>query len=414
VKKVFISYRSTERQPVEKLVAAVEQAGDFDVWYDQEIIGGQSWWDEILKALEGADIVVLALSRAYLDSEACRLELDYALRLGKAIVPVRIDPGLEVSRLGAQLVTKQIINFPAENATALVSALNAAQPAAAAANKKRPEAPISPLAEIRDLIAAPGELPTATQQRIVDALRWHLRRQPTDSAQVHDLLAQLNRRPEVARQVSDEIATILGSSATAAEAAPKPSRPGVLRRLNEPWAMIAAALITAAATIAAVVIAANLNTPASNSAPTATTSAPTTQQSVNTPPPAEPGPFDVTLIYGARDSFTIVLNEESHLAELVMETPALAETISSSFVSLAATGFVGDEGVCLRYIREDTQPATPRGCTTIFEHSLPAADIFWFDDRLNQFQDIAFKQSGELVGLCPNAGGSGRCDFKKD
>lgn len=408
-KKVFISYRSAERPLVERLVDVISRAGAFEIWYDQQIIGGQSWWDEILKALEGAEVVVLALSRAYLESEACRLELNYALGLGKPLVPVRIDPALDVSQLGAQLVTKQIIDFPTDNTTALSAALNAAQPGPASANIKRPDAPISPLAEIRDLIVSPGELPTARQQHIVDAMRWHLRRQPSDATQVNDLLAQLNRRPEIARQVSDEIAAIMGSFPAAA---PKPAQTSLLRRLNEPWAMIAAALITAAATIAAVIIAANMNSPAPNDSTTPT--APVSQQVVDTPPPAEPGAFDLTLIYGARDSFTILLNDESHLAELVLETPNLAETISATFESLAATGFVGDKGVCLRYIREGTEPATPRGCTSIFEHALPAADIFWFDGVRNQFRDIAVKQSGTLVGLCPNAGGSGRCDFKKD
>ena len=407
--EVFVSYRSTERPLVEKLVRDIEQAGKFRVWYDQEVIGGQRWWDEIMQALEHADTVVLALSRAYLESEACQLEMDYARRLGKRILPVCIDPALDKGQLGAQLVSRQIINYPQDGVERLRMALNAVQPGTAAANVQRPEAPISPLAEVRDLITATGELPTSTQQRIVDALRWHLRRQPDDRPAVNELLRQLERKPELSRQVFDEIATLFVDDT---EEAPEQSSPGFLRRLNEPWAIIVAALITAAATIAAVVFASNLNTP--NTSPTPSNNPRGSQQTVNTPPAANPGPFDVTLIYGARDSFTILLNGESHLAELVLETPVAVEELSAAFSELAVNGFVGEAGYCLRYIRQGTQPPLPRGCNpdASFENILPDADVFWFDDARNQFQNIAFKQSGELVGLCPHAGGSGRCDFE--
>ena len=400
-RKVFISYRSSERATIEKMVAAIEQAGDYHVWYDQKIVGGQSWWEEILDALEDADIVVLALSPAYMASEACRLEMDYALRLGKAILPVRIDPALDVGQLGAQLQSRQILNFPADDADKLAMALNAFRPGTPAANAKRPAAPISPLAEIRDLITAPGDLLPATQQGIVDALRWHLRRQPGDVAQVSASLNQLNSKPNISRQVSDEITSILSSL---------PESRGFASRRALIGGVLAVILF-----IAALVIVPMLSRQSAVDDPTFTPSG-DTQQTVSTPLPAQPGAFDLTLIYGTRDSFTVLLNGESHLAELTLETPTLTEPISQGFESLAATGYVGNSGVCLRYIREGTQPVLPRGCNAgqTFEVALPDADVFWFDDASNQYVNIAFRQSGELIGLCPHAGGSGRCNFEKD
>lgn len=127
------------------------------------------------------------------------------------------------------------------------------------------------------------------------------------------------------------------------------------------------------------------------------------------------GSFDVTLIYGSRDSFTILVNAGSDLSALVLETPLMSETVVDSFSSsLSAMNNTADPGVCLRYIREGTFPALPRACTreTTFEHTLLDADVFWFDRSHNQFQDVALKQSGTVIGLCPSTGGSGRCDFQ--
>jgi hypothetical protein len=191
-----------------------------------------------------------------------------------------------------------------------------------------------------------------------------------------------------------------------------------LKGLNEAWAMILAALITAVATIAAVVVASNLNNPSpanmADTSPTPATPQPTV--SVSTPVPAVTGPFDVTVIYGGQESLTIRLNEESYLHELVLETPDWAESLSAGFESLAVTGYVGEAGMCLRYVSEASDAVVPRACrgAIILEHELTEADIFWYDNRQNQFKNIAVKQSGELIGLCPHDSGGGSCDFSAE
>ena len=414
---VFISYRSTERQQVEQLVSVIQQVGEYRVWYDQEIIGGQAWWDEIMTALEHADMVVVALFNAYLQSEACCLELDYARRLGKAVLPVQIDPALDYGQLGAQLQRTQIIMFVQDQPTALKMALAAVQPGVPAADTSRPAVPISVVAELRDVVDAPGTLSPDAQKAVINALRWHLRQSPGDAPQVRELLQRLSKRPELVHQVSLEAADMMKSHGLV-DAAPQGETPPRTRsRLTEPWAIIAGAVITALATIAAVIIAANLNQPP-QPAPTNTmsvTQASGSTAAASTPIPAQAGAFDITLIYGSRDSFTILLNGESHLYELVLETPDLPMVISDGFDALAVTGFVGESGVCLRYIREGTQPVLPRGCNVslTFEHPLPDADVFWFDNTINLYQNIALRQSGDLVGLCPHGGGGGRCNFSR-
>lgn len=60
------------------------------VWADQELTGGDSWWQEILRQTRHCDVFVLALSNNSLRSKPCLAELDYARRLRIPVVPAQI------------------------------------------------------------------------------------------------------------------------------------------------------------------------------------------------------------------------------------------------------------------------------------------------------------------------------------
>jgi len=421
-KDVFISYRSVQRTEVRELVADIQQAGDYNVWFDQEIIGGQSWWDEILKALQSADIVVLALSPEYLDSKPCQLEMDYAQRLGKAIVPVQISDVFDFDALGSKLVSKQIIQYNnnEKDTAGLKLALEAVQTGTPASNQDPPPIPLSLLATAQDFVDSLHSLAVEDQQKMVDDLRRYSRRNPQDRERVVSILQKLMGREDVAHQIHHE-ATEIVKMAENASLPPEQMTSGDAKssssKLTEPRAIIIAAVITATAAILAVVIGNMLNNPPDPTIDNSNNIAQEANDNNTTTDipgvPAESGAFDITLIYGGEDSFTILANGESHLYGLTINLVETTEILTDSFPSLAAMGYIVDTGSCLRYIREETQPALPRGCepSATFEIPLPDADVFWFDDQRNQFQDSALRQDDELIGLCPHAGGSGRCDF---
>lgn len=408
-KDVFISYRSVQRQEVRELVAEIQQAGEYNVWFDQEIIGGQSWWDEILKALKSADIVVLALSPEYLDSKPCQLEMDYAKRLGKAIVPVQISDTLDFAVLGSKLVSKQITQYnnSQKDIAGLKLALEAAQPSTPVSNQDPPPIPISLLATAQDFVDSLHSLAVEDQQKLVDDLRRYSRRNPQDRERVIAILQKLMGRDDVAHQIHHEANEIVEM------ATKQRSR----FRFTQKTVFIIAVVVGITLVIFTVVLGRILNNPPDLTTDNSNNIAQEANDNNTTTDiprvPAESGAFDITLIYGGEDSFTILANSESHLYGLTINLAETTEIISEGFPSLAATGHVVNGGTCLRYIREETQPALPRGCEpgATFEMSLPDADVFWFDDQRNQFQDSALRQDDELIGLCPHAGGSGRCDF---
>ena len=91
---IFLSYKSEDRALVETLARALEQQG-FSVWWDRKISAGGTWRETILAELRRARVVVAAWSRRTEDVRDAAWvlnEVDEAARLGKAFIPVLIEP----------------------------------------------------------------------------------------------------------------------------------------------------------------------------------------------------------------------------------------------------------------------------------------------------------------------------------
>ncbi len=80
-----------------------------DVWLDEQLSGGQLWWDEILGHIRTCDAFLFLVSPASVASEACLAELGYAQDLGRTVIPIELEsmnPALLPSALGQhQLVS---------------------------------------------------------------------------------------------------------------------------------------------------------------------------------------------------------------------------------------------------------------------------------------------------------------------
>lgn len=111
MKRIFLSYSSKTNRSVEALINDLSKFPDCELWIDRKLSGGQQWWDEILARILACDIFVLALSQASYDSVACTLEYNYALRLGKHILPVFVGDNVKMSLLPSELKTVQFVNY---------------------------------------------------------------------------------------------------------------------------------------------------------------------------------------------------------------------------------------------------------------------------------------------------------------
>src|SRR5262245_12282761 len=72
-RKVFISYNRDSLNVVKAL--AEDLAESSEPWFDQELTGGQRWWDSILARIRDCDTFVFAMTPDSLESEACGREL---------------------------------------------------------------------------------------------------------------------------------------------------------------------------------------------------------------------------------------------------------------------------------------------------------------------------------------------------
>lgn len=99
-KFVFISYAHKDSAFVLPCVEAMKRAG-ISVWYDEGIQAGSEWPEYIASKVVSCTKFVLFISPAYLESQNCKRELNFAISRKKDLLSVFIDevelsPGVEM------------------------------------------------------------------------------------------------------------------------------------------------------------------------------------------------------------------------------------------------------------------------------------------------------------------------------
>lgn len=208
---VFISYNREYESIVRLLEKDIEALGH-SVWFDQELSGGQSWWDKILETIRHCDIFVLALSPEALDSIACNREYDYAARLGKPILPVLVADGISSNLLPPALSQIQFVDYRQQNretALKLGRALTTIQPASPLPDPlpAPPAVPLSYLGSITERIEAEN-LSYEEQSTILLDLKRGLRTPETaDDSRV--LLEKLRKRRDILYSIAEEVDALM-------------------------------------------------------------------------------------------------------------------------------------------------------------------------------------------------------------
>ena len=165
---VFVSYSSREGAALAQVTAALRRA-HIQAWLDEELTGGEAWWNAILEQIRGCDVFIAALSKNYLESKPCQAELRYAQELDRPILPVQIGPldSMRVNPLAAlQAIDYQ--NPSIESGIELIAAVHARQANARPLPSPLPEPPPVPFAYLMRLntaLAAP-ELTAAEQAQL--------------------------------------------------------------------------------------------------------------------------------------------------------------------------------------------------------------------------------------------------------
>lgn len=208
---IFISYARKDRPAAETVRKDLTRPYG-SVWIDEELNGGQPWWDTILAKIRTCDVFVFLLSPESLRSKACQSELRYAVQSGRPLLPVMVAP-VNVQLAPRAIADAQIVDYTertADSALALFTAVSSL-PAAPPPPEPPPEAPAPPLSYMnpyREQIQA-GSLAFPDQAQLVLALRGHLQvDEEHDTAR--DLLVELRQRPDIVEGVARDIDQLLG------------------------------------------------------------------------------------------------------------------------------------------------------------------------------------------------------------
>jgi len=215
--KVFISYERESRANVRDLANHIQKLGH-TVWFDDQLNGGESWWNQILEHVRECDTFVFALAPRTLDSVACRSEYEYAVALGKSIIPVLVAPGVAVSLLPGELSKIQWVDYVNRDSDA---ALGLARAFANATPSKPlreplptpPDVPLSYLGGLATRVAAP-HLSYEEQAVLVVELKASLRDE-SSSPDAIALLERLKKRPDLLAKTGREIDDALQKTTSA-------------------------------------------------------------------------------------------------------------------------------------------------------------------------------------------------------
>jgi WD40 repeat protein len=208
VKSAFVSYSRSNAELAFSLAAEIGLFG-YDVWIDREIMGGQDWWGEILAAIQKCDVFIFCISAASLSSEICRLEFDYAVDLGKPVLPVALE---EMEVVHPILVDRHIISFldlDFKYREAISKALVAIPKSFPTPNPslKPPSLPALPLFEISKRLRT-AILSIEEQEDILRSLTVLLSKR-THVAEVRILAAEFRMHASVALRVAEKLDRIL-------------------------------------------------------------------------------------------------------------------------------------------------------------------------------------------------------------
>ncbi len=213
--RIFVSYARHDRIVVDALLQDIRRARH-DVWVDEELTGGQSWWDTILGTIRGADLFVVALSPDWLRSKACAAELHYAVACNRPVLSImvgRVSPQMAPPVIADAQILDYVERTP-DAAISLVTALSATRPSGPLP-QPLPAGPPVPMSYMNTYRERVDQLTLTFQEQsqLLSELRAHLS-DDDDRECATELIQRLRHRGDITESIGLEIDSLLASAPT--------------------------------------------------------------------------------------------------------------------------------------------------------------------------------------------------------
>jgi hypothetical protein len=233
VARIFLSYSRHDADAANFIAKDLVDL-NHSPWYDQELSGGQAWWEQILANIRECDFFIFILSQSSLDSAACQLEYDYAAKLNCPILPLLVGDNVGFNLLPPALSQIQFLDYRKRNddrATAIISLLKSLNSLPARSPLPTPlptppEVPISYLGKLAQKISFESILSREDQSQLVLDLKAGVR-DPATHEDTRVLLQRMRQHPYVLASIAQEIDEILNEKVAAlqdSQASPKAAR----------------------------------------------------------------------------------------------------------------------------------------------------------------------------------------------
>ena len=224
---LFLSYAREDRPIVERLVDDLRASGYFP-YFDEQVAGGQKWWDELLSRIESSTAFMPIVGSSYLSSTPCQLESAYAEALHKPFLPVAVAD-VPPQLFSEAIASAQWVKYGEHNPNSIFSVIRAINslgppPKLPDPLPARPVVPISYMNELQNEVAGETEISKARQIVIIADLKGRLDTPDWEAAIF--LLRQLRQRSDIGWQPAQDIDEIL---LRFGGAAPRPDPPDLGR-----------------------------------------------------------------------------------------------------------------------------------------------------------------------------------------
>lgn len=239
-RQVFISYARSDAERVGALVESLRQLR-CDVWLDEELTGGQKWWDTVLAQIRTSSAVLVAVSLAALESVAVRREYEYGHAVGRPLLPVVVDR-VRFETLPPLLAPLQVVDYcePGTKAAFALAAAMLALPVPQALPRPLPEPPPIPVSYLSGLMerSQAATLSMDEQLALVARLKIALGRTSEREA-AEEVLRSLQNRDDLYLVSAREIESLLSPPNREVPAPQRPEAPnaGLRKSSTRKWSV---------------------------------------------------------------------------------------------------------------------------------------------------------------------------------
>jgi TIR domain-containing protein len=213
---LFVSYSRRSQDEVGGLLQDLSALGGA-LWFDEEPRNGQFAWEQTLSRIRACDVLLFALTKGSLESEACWRQASYAQALMKPVLGVLLGEGVDMNAIPASLRTQQLVDYRRPDRGVMLSLLEVLRAFGKARALPRglppPPAPPPPdLTRLRERINSGRKLATSDQTALIEELGQEVR-DLRSSLEARQLLLSLRQRRDVSPSVIVQIDALLRKTA---------------------------------------------------------------------------------------------------------------------------------------------------------------------------------------------------------